>query len=144
MTHLVQQNPKQRAYQVGDSLDLDPLGVAQSIEATDAAGSTLQFANNNFVTTATTPGMINARIDGNLVSFAVNGIPEESNFSRTPVANLYDQIINPDTEPNQSREVRTAQLIEELERPQRVWWWILCLVMLLILAESLIANRTYR
>jgi len=144
LRHLVQQSPKQRAYEVGDSLDLDPLGVAQSIEATDAAGSAIQFGNNNFVTTATTPGMINARIDGNLVSFAVNGIPEESNFSRTPVANLYDQIINPDTEPNQSREVRTAQLIEELERPQRVWWWILCLVMLLILAESLIANRTYR
>jgi hypothetical protein len=31
-----------------------------------------------------------------------------------------------------------------LERPQRVWWWILCLTMLLILTEAFIANRTYR
>lgn len=144
LRHLVQQNPKQRAYQVGDSLNLDPTGTAETIEATDATGDALQFANDSFVATATTPGMISARIDGSLAYFAVNSIPEESNFSRMPVANLYDQIINPDTEPNQSREVRTAQLIEELERPQRVWWWILCLVMLLIVAEALIANRTYR
>ncbi|GJM12677.1 MAG: hypothetical protein DHS20C12_10800 [Pseudohongiella sp.] len=144
LRHLVQQNPKQRAYQVGDSLDLDPSGTAESIEATDSAGNTIQFSNDNFVTIAATPGLINARVDGNSIDFAVNGIPEESNFDRTPVANLYDQIINPDTEPNQSREVRTAQLIEELERPQRVWWWILCLTMLLILAEALVANRTYR
>ena len=144
LRYLVQQNPKQRAYQVGDSVDFDPMGVAQSIEATDAAGNALQFVDGNFIAMATTPGMIRASIDGNPVNFAVNSIPEESNFSRTPVANLYDAIINPDTEPNQSREVRTAQLIEELERPQRVWWWILCLVMLLILTEALIANRTYR
>jgi len=144
LRHLVQQNPKQRAYQIGDSLDLDPSGTAENIEAIDAAGNAIQFANDNFVTTATTPGMINARVDGNPVNFAVNIIPEESNFNRTPVANLYDQIINPDTEPNQSREVRTAQLIEELERPQRVWWWILSLTMLLILTEAFVANRTYR
>jgi len=40
--------------------------------------------------------------------------------------------------------VQTAQLIEELERPQRLWWWILGLVMLLLLMEAVIANRTYR
>jgi hypothetical protein len=44
----------------------------------------------------------------------------------------------------QSRAVQTAQLIEELERPQRLWWWILGLVMLLLLMEVVIANRTYR
>ncbi len=144
LRYLVQQNPKQRAYQVGDNLDLDPSGTAEAIEATDAGGNALQFADGNFVTAARIPGMINARVDGSPVNFAVNSIPEESNFDRTPVANLYDQIINSNTEPNQSREVRTAQLIEELERPQRVWWWILCLTMLLILAELLVANRTYR
>ncbi|MBL4581172.1 MAG: BatA domain-containing protein, partial [Gammaproteobacteria bacterium] len=99
LRYLVQQNPKQRAYQIGDSLNLDPSGTAEAIEAFDAAGKAIQFANDSFVTTATVPGMIDARVDGNLVSFAVNNIPEESNFNRTPIANLYDQIINPDTEP---------------------------------------------
>ena len=144
LRYLVQQNPKQRAYQIGDSLDLDSTGTAENIEARDAAGNAIEFANDNFVTTATTPGMISARIDGNQVNFAVNGIPEESIFDRTPVENLYDRIINPDTEPQKSSEVRAAQLIEELERPQRVWWWILCLTMLLILTEAFVANRTFR
>lgn len=144
LRYLVQQNPKQRAYQIGESLDLDPAGTAQLIEASDAAGNAIQFGSDSFLTTAAIPGLISARVDGDLVNFAVNSIPEESNFARTPVASLYDQIINSDTEPNQSREVRTAQLVEELERPQRIWWWILWLTMLLILAEAWVANRTYR
>ena len=90
------------------------------------------------------PGLITANVDGVEVTYAINILPEESNFTRTAVATLYDRIINPDTDPTQSREVRTAQLIEELERPQRIWWWILALVMLLLLAEVLVANRTYR
>ena len=61
-----------------------------------------------------------------------------------PVENLFDSIINPDTNPIKSREVQNEQLAEELEQPQRLWWWILSLVMALVLAEALIANRTYR
>ena len=144
LRYLVQQNPKQRAYQIGDSMDLDISGKAENVEAFDAAGKLIAFENDNFLTTATMPGMIRARVDGNPINFAVNGMPEESNFDRIPVENLYDQLINPDTEPQRSREVRATQLIEELERPQRVWWWILCLTMLLILAETFVANRTYR
>lgn len=144
LRHLVQPELKQRAYQIGDSFTLDPSGQATTVEATGPSGEAINFGNDNFVITATRPGLIEASIDGVRNNYAVNILPEESNFSRVAVASLYDMIINPDTEPNQSREVRTAQLIEELERPQRVWWWILCLVMLLLLAEALVANRTYR
>lgn len=144
LRHLVQPELKQRAYQIGDSFTLDPSGQATTVEATGPSGEAISFGNDNFVITATRPGLIEASIDGVKNNYAVNILPEESNFSRVAVASLYDMIINPDTEPNQSREVRTAQLIEELERPQRVWWWILCLVMLLLLAEALVANRTYR
>lgn len=144
LRHLVQPELKQRAYQIGDSFSLDPSGQATAVQANDPAGDAITFTNDNFVITASTPGLIEASIDGAQNNYAVNILPEESNFSRVAVASLYDMIINPDTEPNQSREVRTAQLIEELERPQRVWWWILCLVMLLYLAEAVVANRTYR
>ncbi|MGI9250682.1 MAG: BatA domain-containing protein [Pseudohongiellaceae bacterium] len=71
-------------------------------------------------------------------------LPEESNLARMPFSSLYDAVINPDTNPVQTREARTAMLAEELERPQRLWWWILSLTALLLLAEALIANRTYR
>lgn len=144
LRHLVQAEFKQRAYSVGDSFSLDPSGEARTVEALSPSGEAISFSNDGFVITADEPGLIRATINDAPISYAVNILPEESNFSRTAVATLYDSIINPDTDPTQSREVRTAQLMEELERPQRIWWWILSLVMLLVVAEALIANRTYR
>jgi len=144
LRHLVQPEYKQRAYQVGDSFSLDPTGTATSMEARDAAGVPIVFNNDGFVIKAATPGMITATADGLDTLYAVNILPSESNFTRAAVATLYDQIINPDTNPVQSSAVRTAQLIEELEQPQRLWWWLLSLVMLLVVAEVLVANRTYR
>jgi hypothetical protein len=44
----------------------------------------------------------------------------------------------------QSEQVRTAQLVAEIEGPQRVWWWLMLLVMLMLLAETRVANTTYR
>jgi hypothetical protein len=144
LRHLVQPELKQRSYQVGDNFSLDPSSQAQAISAEDADGNEIQFTNDGFVIEAAMPGFITADIDGESSRFAINILPEESNFARTPVENLYDSIINLDTNPVRSREVQTAQLIEELERPQRIWWWILSLVMALIIAEAIIANRTYR
>ena len=144
LRHLVQPEFKQRAYQIGDTFSLDPSGDAVALEAVDPDGETISFTNDSYVITAKAPGLIRARTDERETVYAVNILPGESNFARTAVASLYDQIINPDTNPVQSSAVRTAQLIEELERPQRLWWWILALVMLLIVTEVLVANRTYR
>ncbi len=144
LRHLVQPEAVRRSFQVGDTFSLDPSGLGGDISAENDAGEALLLGEGGAVITATAPGVITATVDGVETRYAVNILPQESNFNRTPVGNLYDAIINPDTNPIQSREVQTAQLIEELERPQRVWWWILSLVMLLILAEAIIANRTYR
>lgn len=144
LRHLVQPESNQRSFRIGDNFSLDPSGEANVIDAQDADGNAIEFTNDGFVIQAGTPGFISADIDGEPAQFAINILPEESNFARTPIENLYDSIINPDTNPIRSREVQTAQLIEELERPQRIWWWILALVMALIIAEALIANRTYR
>ncbi|MBT3530816.1 MAG: VWA domain-containing protein [Gammaproteobacteria bacterium] len=144
LRHLVQADSGQRNFQIGDNFSLDPSGAALNVEAVDASGTAITFANDSFLITAEQPGLIDATVDGNQMSYAVNRIAEESNFARTAVSGLYDAIINPDTDPNQTSAVQTAQLIQELERPQRIWWWILCLVMLLLLMEAIIANRTYR
>ncbi len=144
LRHLVQPEFKQRAYRIGDSFSLNPTGEAGVVTATDASGATLSFANADAVIEAASPGLIRSRLNDRETVFAVNTLPAESNFTRVAVASLYDQIINPDTNPVQSSAVRTAQLIEELERPQRVWWWILALVMVLLLVETTVANRTYR
>jgi hypothetical protein len=144
LRHLVQPPTKQRAYQIGDSFSVASNEQPNAVEAQGPEGDPLVFLDDSYVVNAATPGLIRATVDGLPQNYAVNIIPEESRFAKTPVSNIYDEIINPDTEPFQSREVRTAQLIEELERPQRIWWWILSLVALLLLTETLVANRTYR
>ncbi|GAB5501232.1 MAG: hypothetical protein PsegKO_35430 [Pseudohongiellaceae bacterium] len=144
LRHLVQPELKQRAYQVGDRINLDPTGETESVTVTGSDGQAVPVSGDSAIVTATRPGLITALLDGVESRYAVNFNPQEANLARIAPATLYDRIINPDTSPIQSREVQTAQMIEELERPQRLWWWILSLVILLLLAESLIANRTYR
>jgi hypothetical protein len=70
--------------------------------------------------------------------------PRCSSIERIAPSALQDAVTNPETEPMQSEEVRTAQLIAEIEGPQRVWWWLLLLVMFMLLAETRVANTTYR
>lgn len=143
LRHLVQTEVRQRAYQIGDNINLLAGNDEDVIAIQDSAGDSISIDENGIVNAAF-PGVLTATTSAQESRYAVNIIPEESDFTRTAASSLYDAVINPDTSPIQSREVRTAQLIEELERPQRMWWWLLGLVMLLILAEATIANRTYR
>ena len=144
LRHLVQPELKQRAYQVGDRIDLGLGATDQQVSARNANGDAIGFSGDNAVFTADKPGLITAESGAAVTRYAVNILPRESNLTRLATATLYDDVINPETSPIRSREVQTAQLVEELERPQRLWWWILALVMLLVLAEATIANRTYR
>lgn len=144
LRHLVQPELKQRSYQVGDRFSVDINGSGVVAGAQGPNGEALEFGNENFVVEADTPGIIRAQVDGAEQRFAVNTESGESTLSRVAVATLSDAIINPDTDVVRSREVQMAELVEELERPQRIWWWILALAMLLLLTESVLANRTYR
>jgi hypothetical protein len=145
LRHLAQAENIKRDFEVGTSFNLGgnaPAGI--DISATDVNGEPLEFAGDGYSITARQPGFIKATINGNSLNYSINVLAGESNLAKAPVSNLYDRIINPDTSPVQSRQVQTEQLVAELERPQRIWWWILCLAAILILVESIIANRTYR
>lgn len=144
LRHLVQAEVRPRAYSVGDRVDLSPSAGGSLIAASNSNGEAIGLSADNSVFTADRPGLITTESDAGTERFAVNLLPSESNLMRLAPATLYDDLINPDTSPIRSREVQTAQLVEELERPQRLWWWILALVMLMLLAEATIANRTYR
>ena len=144
LRHLVQPELKQKAYSVGDSFSVNLDENAGSVSARAPNGDEIIFTNTDFITQVSEPGFVTVEAGGAEMRFAINTLPEESNFARMPVENLFDSIINPDTNPIKSREVQNAQLAEELEQPQRLWWWILSLVMALVLVEALIANRTYR
>ena len=144
LRHLVQGEVKRRSYEVGDrfSVDINGSGAIAAVRGPD--GGAMAFDPESFIVEAGMPGVIRAETGGDGENFAVNTAAAESNLARVAVATLTDSIINPDTDVVRSRDVQMAELVEELERPQRIWWWILLLAMALLLAESVLANRTYR
>ncbi len=144
LRHLAGGEIKRRSYQVGERFSLDINASGAVAGARGPNGEAMVFAGDNFIVEAARPGLIRAEVDGGEHNFAVNVAAGESNLERVAVATLTDSIINPETDIVRSREVQMAELVEELERPQRIWWWILLFAMLLLLAESVLANRTYR
>ena len=143
LRHLVRSEAGQSAYEIGDSINLAQFVSDAEVAVRDANGRSVSLEANN-LQRATSPGLFTATSGAVSSRYVVNILPEESNFTRVATSTLYDAVVNPDTSPLQSREAQTAQLIEELENPQRLWWWILMLVMVLLLLEVLVANRTYR
>ena len=143
LRHLVRSEAGQSAYEIGDSINLAQFVSDAEVAVRDANGRSVSLEANN-LQRATSPGLFTATSGAVSSRYVVNILPEESNFTRVATSTLYDAVVNPDTSPVQSREAQTAQLIEELENPQRLWWWILMLVMVLLLLEVLVANRTYR
>ncbi len=143
LRHLVRSEAGQSAYEIGDSINLAQFVPDAEVAVREANGRSVSLEANN-LQRATSPGLFTATSGAVSSRYAVNILPEESNFTRVATSTLYDAVVNPDTSPLQSREAQTAELIEELENPQRLWWWILTLVMMLLLVEVLVANRTYR
>ena len=143
LRHLVRSEVGQSAYEIGDSISLEQFVSDTGVSVLDADGRSVSLESSN-LQRATSPGLFTATSGAGSTRYVVNILPEESNFARVATSTLYDAIVNPDTSPLQSREAQTAQLIEELENPQRLWWWILSLVMVMLLVEVLVANRTHR
>ncbi len=142
LKHLAQTVEKKPAYQVGDAVAwpnpnqvtiLDPDGN----NVTVGEGGYLRL-NDVGIYQATTTA------DNQPQFYAVNTQIEESDFARTPASSLLDSIINPESKPLQSREVRTQLLKEELEKPQRLWWWLLVLAAVALMVEMTLARRTHR
>ena len=145
LRYLAQATEKERAYRIGEVIDLST-AVAEdaTLTVTDAAGAVTPLAPGSRTLTPSTNGFLSID-DGESVQFyAVNPDPEESALERIAPSTLQDSVTNAETEPLQSEQVRTAQLEAEIEGPQRVWWWLLLLVMLMLLAETRVANTTYR
>lgn len=145
LRYLAQASMKERAYRIGDVIDLTS-AVAEDAAVTvvNPAGEESVLGAGERTLTASSIGFLRIESEGEPQFYAVNADPEESVLEKLAPSALQDLITNPDTEPQQSAEVRTAQLVAELEGPQRVWWWLLILVVLMLLAETRIANTTYR
>ena len=146
--YLIQPPQRQRAWQVGDMIDLTEQfqdessgNTASALILTEPDGGQVTVNRDNPFYQARMPGFVRGPAG---LTLAVNISPEAAVLTRMDVALLNDRILNPETTPPVSQQVRTAQLIAELEQPQRLWWWILLVVAALVIVETWIANRTYR
>ena len=145
LRYLAQATTKERAYRVGSLIDLSEVSrEGVGVQVTGPSGETIALNQSGSSLTPRQIGFLTVDGGEGPQYYAVNANPEESNLVKMAPSTLVDSISNPETQPVQSEQVRTAQLVAELEGPQRVWWWILLLVMLMLLAETRIANTTYR
>lgn len=143
LRYLVQPHLKERAYRVGQVIDIADV-TDDSEEVSVTMGERRLELGRERVFTADEVGFVAVQSEDGTEYYAINADPEESSLQRMAPSALQDLITNPETTPMQSPQVRTSELVAELEGPQRVWWWILILVMLILLTETRIANRTYR
>jgi hypothetical protein len=145
LRYLAQATTKERAYRVGSLIDLSEVSrEGVRVQVTGPSGEAVALNQSGSSLTPRQIGFLTVDGGEGPQYYAVNANPEESNLVKMAPSTLVDSISNPETQPVQSDQVRTAQLVAELEGPQRVWWWILLLVMLMLLAETRIANTTYR
>jgi hypothetical protein len=142
LKYLIQPAQRQLSWQIGDLIDLrEHMAGQDSLQLREPDGTTLTVRADNPIYQARMPGFLTG--PGEL-RLAVNIAPDAANLSRIDVASVSDRVLNPETTPPVSERVRTAQLIADIEQPQRLWWWILMLTAVLLLVETWIANRTYR
>ncbi|MDT8427143.1 MAG: BatA domain-containing protein [Pseudomonadales bacterium] len=147
LRYLVQPESRQSAYQVGDIINLQAYLDNETellLSAPGRAYQQLRVDASNPSLTFPGPGLFRQEGSEAQRFFAVNIDPAAAELLQIDPALLHDRIINPETTPQQTEQIRTQQLMQEIEQPQRIWWWILILVTVLLAAETLIANRTYR
>ena len=93
------------------------------------------------------PGMYRVQSEGGLHAFAVNLDTRESDFTRMDVESFASAVINPVARSPESRESETLASLArdaEVERRQRLWWFLGFTLIALVLGETLLANRTHR
>lgn len=144
LTYLIQPPQRQQSWQVGDVMPLEDFfetSGESTIRLQEPDGREVTVSRESPFYTARMPGVVSG--PGSMV-FSVNIAPDAAALAAVDVSELSDSVLNPETTPVVSERVRTAQLIADIEQPQRLWWWILLLVVVMLLTEAWIANRTYR
>lgn len=93
------------------------------------------------------PGLYRVQSEGSVHTFAVNLDTRESDFTRMDVDAFASALINPVAASPESRETETLAREArdaEVERRQRLWWFLGFTLIALVLGETLLANRTHR
>lgn len=85
--------------------------------------------------------------DGSVGHFAVNLDTKESDFTRMEIEEFVAAVINPVTESQEALEMKSqANFMQnaEIERRQRIWWYLSLFLLAVVLGETFLASRTHR
>jgi hypothetical protein len=147
LRYLALQEEKKRSYTIGDPVPL-VVPAGNAIRVTDPRGKETVLTSTTgetvFYRATKIPGFYSIRGGRLQDAFAVNTPREESDLAFRDPAEIIEALVLKDTAPPSFGESAASILHVRIERSQRIWWWILLVVVLLGLAETFLANRTYR
>lgn len=93
------------------------------------------------------PGLYRVQTEGSPQTFAVNLDTRESDFARLDPEAFASAVVNPVAKSPESRETESLAMHArdaEVERRQRLWWFLGFTLIALALGETFLANRTHR
>ncbi len=116
-----------------------PSGERVQVEASQAG--------TRLFTQTRQPGLYRVQAEGSPQTFAVNLDTRESDFTRMDVEAFASNVVNPVARSPESRETESLAMYArdaEVERRQRLWWFLGFTLIALVLGETFLANRTHR
>ncbi len=93
------------------------------------------------------PGLYRVLSEGSTQAFAVNLDTRESDFTHLDAEAFAAAVVNPVSKSPESRETESLNRYvkdAEVERRQRLWWFLGFSLIALVLGETFLANRTHR
>ena len=127
------------------------LASTRSTTVTNPDGKTITVTGSadetSLFTDTDRPGLYTVGAGGRTDTFAVNLDTEESDISRVDIEEFVASVINPVTESQEAKEMKAqASFTEnkEVERRQKLWWYLSLTLLLVVLGETFLASRTHR
>lgn len=126
-----------KSWSVGESIPLSGAGKWSSVDS--AVPSLEQDVDG--VVKPMAPGIYSFLKGSEKELFAVNTPPEESDLEPWKEGQPWLDMVSPRSKPGEAagRKPLTA---EESERQSPLWWWLLAVALLALIAEMALANRT--
>jgi len=147
LRYLAFHEERKSSYTIGETVRLLlPLGNAVRVTAPNGAETILTSASGDdvFYRATVQPGFYDVRGRQEKDVLAVNTSPAESDLSFVDPGQIGAALVNETPRAPEMQRAGAASIAVHAEKSQRLWWWILLSVLFLALAETLLANRTYR
>jgi hypothetical protein len=135
------------AYRIGEPVPLN-LEKGQLAGILDPqgreVGTPLKIGNSSVFTDTHVPGFYAIRTTRFKENIAVNTPALESDLTSIDPASVRQRIVNLNPKPAKPSERRNTAFKAQIEKSQRLWWWLLLAVFILALTETIVANKMYR